>query len=804
LLSTTYSYDIASNRNKQVTGTDTFDYVIDDDGKLVRESVNRLMVEGLADMAKGELTGLAINGSGLELLPLNDSFAGDEFDCDRWRVGFLNTGSSHPDVFLGAEIRQNNGLQMRFPRGYTNRAVFLDAFQPLNDDFGATLENFYTCVQHRLPLEGDFDVQVVVDDYLGAAGDNARASLFVSQFPVEELTEEFVGISLRHNNTVAVTSSGGGQSGMALSPQTPRKLRLVRSGSTVTAYVRNNTDTAWLSQAGWIRSDMTTEPMYPILLVNAGANSCISATFKNFVFHSGGNTHSTSGTYLSAVYDAGRNVMWQNLSWQETLPSGTDIELQLAFADSELGPWSYVGPDGTSGSRFSTAAGQAVAASTISRYCRVKADFTGNGSATPRLDSLELSYAGSLSSRSVRFEFDAAGNLTERREGNDSGSLVEIRTYDYLNQIQDNEIDDGVSPVTWTYSHDDNGNLISKTDGTDVYDYIWNDQNQLVGVELNSTTVVTYEYDSKSRLLQRVEGGTTTNYHWDGWSLFREEKTGVVTEITNYLLPAGAIERDGEFFYLHGDALSSTQLVTDENGDQVGRFIYSAWGEELYASESVPGILENRFVGGLGCRRDAATGLIYMRHRWYDAQLQRFISRDPIGLKGGSNSYVYSNNNPVNYKDPMGLLPVGPVGDVLQIILPAVGAFPLPNVSGDVTGDRGSNASTYIEDGQIRIDLDPKFCSTATLNDYANILGHEYTHALQQSLGLSSDDQILLEVQAQIVQSIVGTVLRPNNTDLLEQNERMYEAIDDAIRTGDTGYLRSYIKADAVHRGEAK
>jgi RHS repeat-associated protein len=115
-----------------------------------------------------------------------------------------------------------------------------------------------------------------------------------------------------------------------------------------------------------------------------------------------------------------------------------------------------------------------------------------------------------------------------------------------------------------------------------------------------------------------------------------------------------AFERGGDWYYMHGDALSTTQLVTDENGDQVARFIHGAWGQELYASESVPGVLENRFVGGLGCRKDSATGLIYMRHRWYDASLQRFISRDPIGLAGGTNLFVYAANGPTTYLDPSG------------------------------------------------------------------------------------------------------------------------------------------------------
>ncbi len=111
-------------------------------------------------------------------------------------------------------------------------------------------------------------------------------------------------------------------------------------------------------------------------------------------------------------------------------------------------------------------------------------------------------------------------------------------------------------------------------------------------------------------MIQRVEGGTTTNFIWDGWDLIREEKSGTVTETTNYLCPQGevlAFQRDGDWFYLHGDALSSTQLVTDENGAVVGRYIYGAWGDELYASESIPGLFENRFVGGFGCRRDSAT-----------------------------------------------------------------------------------------------------------------------------------------------------------------------------------------------------
>lgn len=52
---------------------------------------------------------------------------------------------------------------------------------------------------------------------------------------------------------------------------------------------------------------------------------------------------------------------------------------------------------------------------------------------------------------------------------------------------------------------------------------------------------------------------------------------------------------------------------------------------------------------------DAATGLYYVRNRWYDPVVGRFVSEDPIRLGGGINLYVYAENRPVNGRDPLGL-----------------------------------------------------------------------------------------------------------------------------------------------------
>jgi RHS repeat-associated protein len=52
---------------------------------------------------------------------------------------------------------------------------------------------------------------------------------------------------------------------------------------------------------------------------------------------------------------------------------------------------------------------------------------------------------------------------------------------------------------------------------------------------------------------------------------------------------------------------------------------------------------------------DPETGLLYFRHRYYDPQLGRFITPDPMGYVDGSSMYQFAGNNPIDFADPMGL-----------------------------------------------------------------------------------------------------------------------------------------------------
>ncbi|RDY67043.1 hypothetical protein DX912_10190 [Lysobacter soli] len=102
--------------------------------------------------------------------------------------------------------------------------------------------------------------------------------------------------------------------------------------------------------------------------------------------------------------------------------------------------------------------------------------------------------------------------------------------------------------------------------------------------------------------------------------------------------------------YMHTDALGSVVAVTDSAGSVIERNQYEPYGEDL------TGIKDG--AGYTGHVSDAATGLSYMQQRYYDPQLGRFLSVDPVTANGGTganfNRYWYGNNNPYTFTDPDG------------------------------------------------------------------------------------------------------------------------------------------------------
>jgi RHS repeat-associated protein len=125
------------------------------------------------------------------------------------------------------------------------------------------------------------------------------------------------------------------------------------------------------------------------------------------------------------------------------------------------------------------------------------------------------------------------------------------------------------------------------------------------------------------------------------------------TTTTTYLYGLGLIaetDNDGSTFFYLSDGLGSTSDVVESDGDVANTYTYDVWG----AIRSSSGSVANQFdFTGEQADHNANRGLVYLRARFYDPALGRFLSRDPLPL---GNRYAYSGNNPTNFIDPLGLL----------------------------------------------------------------------------------------------------------------------------------------------------
>jgi hypothetical protein len=103
-----------------------------------------------------------------------------------------------------------------------------------------------------------------------------------------------------------------------------------------------------------------------------------------------------SGTFVSSVKDAnpaaGHSSTWTTLSFTATTPAGTDVKLQVAGSNNSYGPFSFVGPDGTA-STFFTTSGASLSQFDGFRYLRYKAYLaTGDNSVSPTLSDVAVCF----------------------------------------------------------------------------------------------------------------------------------------------------------------------------------------------------------------------------------------------------------------------------------------------------------------------------------------------------------------------------------------------------------------------------
>lgn len=165
-----------------------------------------------------------------------------------------------------------------------------------------------------------------------------------------------------------------------------------------------------------------------------------------------------------------------------------------------------------------------------------------------------------------------------------------------------------------------------------------------------------YSYDAFGRRIEKNVNNTITRYIYDGWDIVQEhDATGALlgrvahgSQIDQPLV----LERGGAGYFYHPDHLGSVRKMTDDAGTVVNSYDYDSFGRFETRSENVA-----QPYAFTGREFDPETGLSYFRLRYYDPEVGRFISEDPIGFAGGDSIlYRYAFGNPVNLVDPYGLI----------------------------------------------------------------------------------------------------------------------------------------------------
>lgn len=148
-----------------------------------------------------------------------------------------------------------------------------------------------------------------------------------------------------------------------------------------------------------------------------------------------------------------------------------------------------------------------------------------------------------------------------------------------------------------------------------------------------------------SKLVSEYYGGKELEFFYDESGnpyAFSYKASSTATPVMYYYLTN-----------LQGDVTG----ILNASGNSVASYTYNAWGKLLSSSGTMASINPLRYRGYY---YDAELEMYYLKSRYYDPEICRFINADIYASTGqgfiGCNMFVYCGNNPVNHVDPFGTL----------------------------------------------------------------------------------------------------------------------------------------------------
>lgn len=315
-------------------------------------------------------------------------------------------------------------------------------------------------------------------------------------------------------------------------------------------------------------------------------------------------------------------------------------------------------------------AGQRVTTGDVSRLDR-RYDLRPDGRPLAVIDSL---------GRSVEFDLDARGRVVAEDRTALRGRAR--HTYDAAGNL---DIEDRGRRFEGTlltedpdchYAHDGHGRLITKvrrriSRKPEVWQYRWDAEDRLVGLRTPDGTEWRYRYDGMGRRVAKerlaADGTTadTVHFAWDGALVVEETREDGAT-VWDYLdgRPVVQVQTsldrvDAEFYAIVTDIVGAPSELFDATGDLVWASERSTWGARTDTTGTPLG-LPGQYL-------DEESGLCYNVFRYYDADAGRYISPDPLGVRGGSNPSAYVEN-PLASSDPLGLACIKEIASRIQSI----------------------------------------------------------------------------------------------------------------------------------------
>ena len=254
------------------------------------------------------------------------------------------------------------------------------------------------------------------------------------------------------------------------------------------------------------------------------------------------------------------------------------------------------------------------------------------------------------------YDYDLIGNFTSNRLG---GAWTQFAA----NEL--NEYATITDTVTRTLAYDFDGNLI--TNGGWSYGY--DSENRLETVSLEGVTVLKNFYDPMSRRIGSFSGETLVLLNYDEWNVLQQDRLSTTSnqripfywgkETSGRLHDSGGVggllcsfENGGPHYAVY-DNNGNITGYQDASGQLVAQYYYDAFGSDIKQTVHTT----SDFVYGFSTKsRHNVSKLYYFGFRFYDPSLSRWLNRDPICEKGGSqNIFLFCENNAVNTYDILGL-----------------------------------------------------------------------------------------------------------------------------------------------------